>query len=73
MYHAQERTLNMPLSEVTGERGGIHNSITRICPNPIHMIGGYAHLSWGYNYYGTIGSNRDETVIIRRLNRVEWD
>ncbi|ACR67499.1 nitrate reductase subunit alpha [Edwardsiella ictaluri] len=73
MYHAQERTLNMPLSEVTGKRGGIHNSITRICPNPIHMIGGYAHLSWGYNYYGTIGSNRDETVIIRRLNRVEWD
>ena len=37
------------------------------------MIGGYAHLSWGYNYYGTIGSNRDETVIIRKLSQVEWD
>ncbi|MGL4770857.1 MAG: nitrate reductase subunit alpha [Plesiomonas sp.] len=73
MYHAQERTLNMPMSEVTGERGGIHNSVTRICPNPVHMIGGYAHLSWGYNYYGTIGSNRDESVVVRRLDRVEWD
>jgi nitrate reductase alpha subunit len=36
------------------------------------MIGGYAQLSYGLNYYGTIGANRDEFVIIRKLNKVEW-
>jgi nitrate reductase alpha subunit len=24
------------------------------------MIGGYAQLSYGFNYYGTVGTNRDE-------------
>ncbi len=38
MYHAQERILNIPGSEVTGRRGGIHNSVTRVCPKPTHMI-----------------------------------
>jgi nitrate reductase alpha subunit len=37
------------------------------------MIGGYAHLSYGFNYYGTIGSNRDEFVIIRKLKKAEWN
>ncbi len=32
-------------------RGGIHNSVTRVCPKPTHMIGGYAQLAWGFNYY----------------------
>ncbi|WP_437435539.1 hypothetical protein [Escherichia coli] len=27
------------VSEVTGMRGGIHNSVTRVCPKPTHMIG----------------------------------
>ncbi len=36
------------------------------------MIGGYAHLAYGFNYYGTIGSNRDEFVVIRKLSKVEW-
>ena len=31
MYHAQERIMNIPGSEVTGRRGGIHNSVTRVC------------------------------------------
>lgn len=72
MYHAQERLVNIPGSEVTGQRGGIHNSVTRICPKPTHMIGGYAHQSYGFNYYGTVGSNRDEFVVIRRMNIVQW-
>ena len=29
MYHAQERIVNLPGSEITGQRGGIHNSVTR--------------------------------------------
>jgi nitrate reductase alpha subunit len=36
------------------------------------MVGGYAQLSYGFNYYGTVGSNRDEFVIVRKLNKVEW-
>ncbi len=43
MYHAQERIVNLPGSEITQQRGGIHNSVTRITPKPTHMIGGYAH------------------------------
>ncbi len=72
MYHAQERIVNVPGSEVSGTRGGIHNSVTRVCPKPTHMIGGYAQLSYSFNYYGTVGSNRDEFVIVRKMNRVDW-
>ncbi len=72
MYHAQEKTVNTPGSELTGRRGGIHNSVTRAVLKPTHMIGGYAQLSWGLNYYGTVGSNRDEFVIVRRLEKVDW-
>lgn len=72
MYHAQERILNIPGSEMTGTRGGIHNSVTRVCPKPTHMIGGYAQLSYGFNYYGTVGSNRDEFVIVRKMRNVDW-
>ena len=39
---------------------------------PTHMIGGYAQLSYGFNYYGTVGSNRDEFVIVRKLSKVDW-
>ena len=66
MYHAQEKIVNMPGSEVTGQRGGIHNSVTRVVMKPTHMIGGYAQQSYGFNYYGTVGSNRDEFIIIRQ-------
>ncbi|MCY1406182.1 Respiratory nitrate reductase 1 alpha chain [compost metagenome] len=72
MYHAQERILNIPGSELTGTRGGIHNSVTRVCPKPTHMIGGYAQLSYGFNYYGTVGSNRDEFVIVRKMRNIDW-
>jgi nitrate reductase alpha subunit len=72
MYHAQEKIVNVPGSEITGARGGIHNSVTRTVIKPTHMIGGYAQLSYGFNYYGTIGTNRDEFVIVRRMNKVDW-
>ncbi len=73
MYHAQEKIINVPVSEITKYRGGIHNSVTRVCPKPTHMIGGYAQQSYGFNYYGTVGSNRDEFIILRKLKNVEWD
>jgi len=72
MYHAQEKIVNTPGSEMTGVRGGIHNSVTRTVLKPTHMIGGYAQLSYGFNYYGTIGTNRDEFVLLRKMNRVDW-
>ena len=72
MYHAQEKIVNVPLSEITGFRGGIHNSVTRITLKPTHMIGGYAQQAWGFNYYGTVGSNRDEFIIVRKLSKVDW-
>lgn len=72
MYHAQEKIINTPMSETTGGRGGIHNSVTRAVVKPTHMIGGYAQLSYGFNYYGTVGSNRDEFVVVRKAENVEW-
>jgi len=72
MYHAQEKIVNVPGSEITGARGGIHNSVTRAVLKPTHMIGGYAQQSYGFNYYGTVGSNRDEFVIVRKMSKVDW-
>ncbi len=72
MYHAQEKIVNVPGSEITGQRGGIHNSVTRAVLKPTHMIGGYAQQSYGFNYYGTVGSNRDEFVIVRKMDKIDW-
>lgn len=72
MYHAQEKITNVPGSPLTGQRGGIHNSVTRAILKPTHMIGGYVQQAYGFNYYGTVGSNRDEFVIVRKLEKVDW-
>ncbi|MBI5752298.1 MAG: nitrate reductase subunit alpha [Hydrogenophilales bacterium] len=72
MYHAQEKIVNVPGAEVSGFRGGIHNSVTRTVTKPTHMIGGYAQQAYGFNYYGTVGSNRDEYVIVRKMKTVDW-
>jgi len=72
MYHAQEKIVNVPGSPLTGQRGGIHNSVTRAILKPTHMIGGYVQQAYGFNYYGTVGSNRDEFVIVRKLEKVDW-
>ncbi len=72
MYHAQEKLVHTPGSKITNARGGIHNSVTRATIKPTHMIGAYAQLSYGFNYYGTVGSNRDEFVIVRKMDKVDW-
>jgi nitrate reductase alpha subunit len=72
MYHAQEKIINTPGSEITGGRGGIHNSVTRTILKPTHMIGGYAQQSYGFNYYGTVGANRDEFIVVRKMNKIDW-
>ena len=72
MYHAQEKIVHTPGAEMSGKRGGIHNSVTRTILKPTHMIGGYAQQAYGFNYYGTVGSNRDEWVIVRKMAKVDW-
>jgi nitrate reductase alpha subunit len=69
VYHAQERVVNVPKSEATGRRGGIHNSLTRILVKPTHLIGGYAQLSFAFNYLGPTGNQRDEVTVIRRRSQ----
>jgi nitrate reductase alpha subunit len=39
---------------------------------PTHMIGGYAQLSYGFNYYGPIGAQRDEMIVVRKAGEVDW-
>ncbi|MFZ5659039.1 MAG: nitrate reductase subunit alpha [Pseudomonadota bacterium] len=74
MYHAQEKIVNVPGSPSTGKRGGILNSVTRVVVKPTHMIGGYAQLSYSFNYYGTVGSQRDEYVVLHKIEDrdVNW-
>ena len=66
MYHAKDRHLNVPLTELHGKRGGTDNSLTRIVMKPTHFIGGYAQLSFAFNYYGPTGSQRDEVTVLRK-------
>lgn len=69
VQHAQERTIDVPKSEATGRRGGIHNSVTRILLKPTHLIGGYAHLAYAFNYIGPTGVNRDIISTIRKRSQ----
>ena len=70
MYHAQEKIVNVPGSRTdrTARRdpqfGDAHGA------QPTHMIGGYAQQSYGFNYYGTVGTNRDEFVTYARWQHV---
>lgn len=69
MHHAQDRTVDVPLAEASGKRGGIHNSLTRVLFKPSHVAGGYAQISWAFNYYGPTGNQRDEVTVIRRRSQ----
>ena len=69
VYHAQERVVGTPKSETTGKRGGIHNSMTRILVKPTHLIGGYAHLAYAFNYLGPTGNQRDIVSYVRRRSQ----
>ncbi|KZS76554.1 nitrate reductase subunit alpha [Mycobacterium kansasii] len=73
MYHAQDKAMDVPRTEKTGKRGGIHNALTRIMIKPSHLIGGYAQQSFALNYHGPTGNQRDEvTTIRRRSQEVEY-
>ncbi|KWX69828.1 nitrate reductase subunit alpha [Paenibacillus jilunlii] len=72
MYHAQDKHIQVPGSEITDTRGGSHNAPTRIHLKPTQMVGGYAQLSYGFNYYGPIGNQRDVYVAVRKMKEVNW-
>ncbi|MBL1083847.1 nitrate reductase subunit alpha [Streptomyces actinomycinicus] len=73
VQHAREHAVSVPRAETTGMPGGSHASPARLILKPSHLIGGYAQLSWAYNYMGPTGNERDEvTVIRRRAQEVEY-
>ena len=43
-------------------RGGVHNSLTRVRLKPTLMLGGYGQFTYGFNYWGPTGNNRDASV-----------
>ena len=69
MYHAQDRLIDVPLAETSGKRGGVHNSLTRLLIKPSHLVGGYAQLTYAFNYLGPTGNQRDEVTVIRRRSQ----
>ncbi len=69
MYHAKDRNVDVPLTQTNGRRGGIHNALTRLYVKPTHLVGGYGQLTYGFNYYGPTGNQRDELTRIRRRSQ----
>jgi nitrate reductase alpha subunit len=68
VYHAPERTVSTPKSPMRGnKRAGGHNSPTRIHLKPSLMVGGYGQFTYGFNYWGPTGVNRDTFVLVRKL------
>ncbi|CAA3821136.1 Respiratory nitrate reductase alpha chain [Staphylococcus aureus] len=72
MYHAQNKHIQTPGSEITDTRGGSHNAPTRIHLKPTQLVGGYAQISYHFNYYGPIGNQRDLYVAVRKMKEVNW-
>ena len=73
MHHAQDRLIDVPLTEQTGKRGGIHNSPH---PHPDEAEPHHRRLRPAvlrFNYLGPTGNQRDEvTMIRRRTQEVEY-
>jgi nitrate reductase alpha subunit len=69
MYHAMDRHLMTPKSELSGWHGGSDNSLTRLVIKPTHLIGGYGQFSYAFNYYGPTGNQRDEVAVIRKRSQ----
>jgi len=73
MYHSPERTISIPKSPLRGgRRAGGHNSLTRVRLKPVLMFGGYGQFTFHFNYWGPTGVNRDTSVLIRKLSKVEY-
>jgi nitrate reductase alpha subunit len=72
IYHSPERTIGVPKSPLRGNRrAGGHNSLTRVRLKPLLMVGGYGQFTYHFNYWGPTGVNRDTSVRVRKLEKVE--
>ncbi|MCF8339020.1 MAG: nitrate reductase subunit alpha [Bacteroidales bacterium] len=73
VYHASERTISVPKSQVrNGKRAGGNNSFTRIHLKPNLLAGGYGQFSYHFNYWGPTAPNRDTHVIVKKMTKVEF-
>lgn len=71
VYHAPERTVGIPKSQVRGNRrAGGHNSFTRIHLKPNLLVGGYGQFTYHFNYWGPTAPNRDTHVIVKKMSSV---
>jgi nitrate reductase alpha subunit len=73
-YHSPERTISVPKSPLRNfRRAGGHNSLTRTRLKPLLMVGGYGQFTFGFNYWGPTGVNRDTHVRVRKLpGKPQW-
>ncbi|HET9264640.1 MAG TPA: nitrate reductase subunit alpha [Vicinamibacterales bacterium] len=72
-YHSPERTFSVPKSPLRGHRrAGGHNSLTRTRLKPNLLCGGYGQFTYGFNYWGPVGCNRDTHVLVRKLPELRW-
>ncbi len=73
-YHSPERTISVPKSPLRGNRrAGGHNSLTRVRLKPVLMMGGYGQFTYGFNYWGPTGVNRETYILARKLEgRPDW-
>jgi len=71
VYHAVERTVGIPKSQVRGnKRAGGNNSFTRTHLKPNLLAGGYGQFTYGFNYWGPSAPNRDTHVVIKKMDKV---
>jgi nitrate reductase alpha subunit len=72
VYHATDSTYSSPKPQVRGyERGGGHNSFTRVRLKPNLLAGGYGQFTYHFNYWGPVGVNRDSHVLVQKMDRVD--
>lgn len=72
MYYVQECIVNVFGSEIIGICGGYYNLVICVVFKLIYMIGGYVQQVWGFNYYGMVGCNCDEFVVVCKMSKVDW-
>lgn len=73
IYHSPERTYSVPKSPSRGnKRAGGHNSLTRVHLKPNLLVGGYGQFTFGMNYWGPVGVNRDTFALVKKMDNVTF-
>ena len=71
MYHAQDRHVNAPLGALRHPRR--HRQLGDAHLDQADAPGRrLPQLSWGFNYYGATGPQRDEIVVVRKMKEVAY-